>query len=49
VVPVAELLALAPDESWSCRGNIAGEIRTTLRSAGFEGRLLTAVPHLEER
>lgn len=49
VVTPLELLALAPDDILILPWNIAGEIRTALRSAGFAGRLLTAVPRMEER
>lgn len=49
VVTPVELLALAPDDILILPWNIAGEIRAALRSAGFAGRLLTAVPRMEER
>lgn len=49
VVSPAELLALAPDDILILPWNIAGEIRTALRAAGFEGRLVTAVPRMEVR
>ena len=49
VVSPEELLALAPDDILILPWNIAGEIRTGLRAAGFAGRLLTAVPRMEEQ
>lgn len=49
VVSPEELLALAPDDILILPWNIAREIVESLRGAGFRGRLLTAVPRMEER
>ena len=49
VVSPEELLDLAPDDILILPWNIAPEIVESLRGAGFRGRLLTAVPRMEER
>jgi SAM-dependent methyltransferase len=49
VVSPEKLLALAPDDILILPWNIAHEIAKSLRGAGFRGRLLTAVPRMEER
>jgi len=47
VVSPEELLALAPDDILILPWNIAHEIVEILRAAGYQGRLLTAVPRME--